>query len=259
MSERENITDILCIGCQKGSTSWLHSVLNKHPNTWAFPDSEPMTSTNKEAHFWDWNHGRGTDWYRDLLTPPEPSLLTMDFTPEYALMSDSQIAECKRLNPTANVIYILRDPLARAVSALRMSMLWNLGKEHKDPLSLGEWFFKYLNKTRLTRHSDYMRNINAWRAQYPDLILINYEEFHTNRENSVSEVFARLGLDETEISGDAADELASLMEGRVWVSEPFAMDRSVLMFLEGLVWRTRKTVEAELGMRFVEGAKMLDD
>src|SRR6056297_1799218 len=116
MTERENITDILCIGCQKGSTSWLHSVLNSHTGTYAFPNSEPVTSTSKEAHFWDWNHDRGVDWYRSLMTPDDPAKLALDFTPEYATLTNDQIAECKALNPTARVIYILRDPLARAVS-----------------------------------------------------------------------------------------------------------------------------------------------
>ena len=32
---RANITDILCIGAQKASTSWLHHVLNAHPRTHA--------------------------------------------------------------------------------------------------------------------------------------------------------------------------------------------------------------------------------
>ena len=136
MSARTNITDILCIGCQKGSTSWLHSVLSCHPDTHAFPNSKPVTSTNKEAHFWDWNHQRGVDWYRTLMTPPEPHLLTMDFTPEYAFLPDAKIAECKALNPTAKIIYILRDPTARAVSAQRMQMLWGFGADTDRELEL---------------------------------------------------------------------------------------------------------------------------
>lgn len=261
MSTRDNIADILCIGCQKGSTSWLHSVLNCHPRTWAFPDSEPLTSTCKEAHFWDWNHERGVEWYRTLMTPPEPepNRVTMDFTPEYAFLSDTQIAECKALNPTAKVVYILRDPMVRAVSAIRMHMLWHYGKDHKEPLTLGERFEAFCRDARLTQHGDYLRNAAAWRKQYPDLILLNYEDFHTDRTDSLSRIFDAFGLDPTEITGDARKRMTQLMSGRVWASEPFDMDRSVLMFLQGLTWATRELTESELGMRFAEGAQMLKD
>ena len=194
---RDNIADILCIGCQKGSTSWLHSVLNTLPDTWAFPDSEPVTSTNKEAHFWDWNHKRGVDWYRSLLTPPDPALRSMDFTPEYAYLADRQIAECKALNPKARVIYILRDPLARAVSALRMHILWRFGKDHAEPLQLDETFYTLLRHARVMQHGDYGRNLAAWRRHYPDMIVLNYEDFHTDRTNSVRGILGKLDLDMT--------------------------------------------------------------
>lgn len=36
----------LCIGAQKAGTTWLHEMLNRHPNL-ALPEQ-------KEIHFWDW-------------------------------------------------------------------------------------------------------------------------------------------------------------------------------------------------------------
>ncbi|WP_323036915.1 sulfotransferase domain-containing protein [Pararhodobacter sp.] len=258
MSERENITDILCIGCQKGSTSWLHSVLNFHPQTWSFADSEPITSTDKEAHFWDWNHHRGVAWYRQLMTPPRADCLTMDFTPEYAYLSDSQIAECKSLNPSAKVIYILRDPLARAVSALRMHILWHYGNGYSTPLALNDRFFEFAKEARLTLHGQYLKNIAAWRVQYPDMMLINYEDFHTNREDSVAEIFKALDLEQDAITGAAAKGFSAMMNKRVWASEQFPMERSVLMFLQGLTWETRVGVDSALNMRFTEGARLLE-
>lgn len=258
MTRRENITDILCIGCQKGSTSWLHSVVNCHPGTAAFPDREPQTSTDKEAHFWDWNHDRGVEWYRDLMAQDDPTLLTMDFTPEYAMMSDAQIAECKALNPSATVIYILRDPMVRAVSAIRMHMLWHLGKDHRDPLVMDDRFWLFFRDAMVVRHNHYLRNVRAWRAAYPDLVLLNYESFHNDRAASVSALFDRLGLDQSAITGASAERMARLMAGRIWVSEPFPIDRSVLMFLHGLTWRTRQETRDELGMTFGEFTQLLD-
>ncbi len=258
MTGRENITDILCIGCQKGSTSWLHSVLNCHPRTAAFPNSEPVTSTSKEAHFWDWNRHRGIDWYRDLMRPADPASLTMDFTPEYAALNDSQIAECKALNPGARVIYILRDPLARAVSAIRMHMLWRFGKEHDQPLRQDETLHALVREAKLAMHGDYLRNLTAWRRHYPDLLLLNYEDFHTDRAASIAAIHAGLGLDPAEIGPDKRARFDMLMAGgRIWASEPFAIERPALMFLNGLTWPWRRAAETALGLRFTEGERLL--
>lgn len=254
---RDNIADILCIGCQKGSTSWLHSVLNCHPLTHAFPDSEPITSTDKEAHYWDWNHHRGPEWYRRLLAPPRDDMRTMDFTPEYAFLTDAQIAECKALNPTARVIYLLRDPLARAVSALRMQILWHLGKDRTEPLHLDATGEHLMREANLAAHGDYLRNLRAWQRQYPDLIVLNYEDFHTHRADSVAAILARLELPVDAIVGEQRGVLEALLAGRVWASEPFAMDRAVLMTLHGLTWRFRQDCQRELGIRFSEGQRLL--
>jgi hypothetical protein len=258
MTARANVTDILCIGCQKGSTSWLHSVLTCHPATWAFPDSEPVTSTDKEAHFWDWNHQRGVDWYRALMTPPEPVLRSMDFTPEYAFLSADQIAECKALNPSARVIYILRDPLARAISALRMHLLWTHGKGWDGALDLGPDLLSLIDKARLSLHGDYVANINRWRNAYPDLIVLNYEDFHTNRAASVAQVMAALGLDPAAMGTEGQARLQGLMQARVWQSEPFPVTRRARMFLNGLTREWRARAERDLGLRFSESARLLN-
>ena len=258
MSERVNITDILCIGCQKGSTSWLHSVLNRHPDTHAFPNSRPVTSTNKEAHFWDWNHDRGVEWYRTLMTPKEPHKKSMDFTPEYAFLPDRHIAECKRLSPQARVIYILRDPLARAVSALRMHLLWRFGKDHDQPLRLDDLFFELVKKARLDQHGGFARNHAAWRRHYDDILLLNYEDFHNDRAGSVARVFAHTGLDTARMSDEDRAKLDDIMGKRVWESEKFPIERDALMFLHGYTWRTRQAVEKAFGMTFSEGLELLD-
>ena len=50
---RSSAADILCIGAQRAMTSWLHHGFSSHPDVWAFPNFEPLTSTSKEAHYWD--------------------------------------------------------------------------------------------------------------------------------------------------------------------------------------------------------------
>jgi hypothetical protein len=254
---RQNIADILCIGCQKGSTSWLHSVLNTHPDTWAFPDSEPLTSTDKEAHFWDRNHARGEDWYRALMTPPDPALKSMDFTPEYAFLSDRQIADCKRLNPGARVIYILRDPMARAVSALRMRMLWRFGAG-ADVRLTRSLLDEMLPHAQIDEHGSFMRNLDAWKRQYPDVLVLNYEELHANRAAGMARIMAHVGLDPARLTGESRERFDAVMAGKVWESERFPVDRDVLVHLMGFTARTRAAVKGALGFDFAEGQRMID-
>jgi len=258
MTERSNITDILCIGCQKGSTSWLHSVLAVHPDTYSFPNSQPVTSTDKEAHFWDWNHHRGVEWYRTLMTPPEPHRLSMDFTPEYAILPGDKIAQCKALNPTARIIYILRDPLARAVSALRMHMLWRYGDAQEEALHLDDAFFDLIGKARLDAHGSFLRNLFNWKHHYEDILVLNYEDFHSDRMANVSRVMDYVGLDASRLDAPAQEKLDQLMARRIWESAPFAIDRDVLMFLHGYTWRTRDAVAGALGMHFTEADRLIE-
>lgn len=258
MSARANIADLICIGCQKGSTSWLHAALAFHPDTHSFPDCDGITSTDKEAHFWDWNRSRGIDWYRDLLAPPLPHLRTMDFTPEYAFLTEAEIAECKALNPEAKVLYVLRDPLARAVSALRMELLWNHGAQRREALELGSELLDLAARARLELHGDYVANIGRWRAAYPDLIVLSYEALHADRRAQVAGLMARLGLDPGRIGPEGQAGLDDLMGRKVWESERFVLGRGALMFLDGLSRGWRAAAAAELGMTWAEGAALLE-
>ncbi|MBB4207001.1 sulfotransferase domain-containing protein [Roseinatronobacter bogoriensis subsp. barguzinensis] len=251
---RENCADILCIGAQKASTSWLHHVLNAHPSTYAFPNSEPVTSTTKEAHFWDWNHHRGADWYRDLLCPPEPERLSMDFTPEYSMMSDTQIEECKHLNPNARVIYVLRDPLARAISALRMHTLWRSKDKDAEQVEItfDDGFLNLIEEARIFAMSSYVANYRRWAKHYDNILVLNYEDIIADADAVIRRLYAHCGLDVDTMPQDARAEFDKRMQKRVWASVPYSVDRDVKYFLHGWLWPKRQACEKEFGIKFQE-------
>ena len=252
--ERENIADILCIGAQKASTSWLHNVLNAHPRTYAFPNSAPITSTNKEVHFWDWNRKRGIDWYRDLLAPPSPERLSMDFTPEYAIMSEAQIAECKSINPGARVIYVLRDPLARAISALRMHTLWRKGDADAEDVKIrfGDEFLGLLRDARVTEMSSYMANFQRWAKHYDNILVLNYEEIRADPGAVIDRLFEYCGVRIDEMPPEAQEEFNTRMKRRVWASVPYSVRPEVAYFLHGLLWPKRLAAERYFKVQFQE-------
>jgi hypothetical protein len=249
---RENAADILCIGAQRAMTSWLHRVLTAHPGVAAFPNFDPVTSTDKEAHYWDWNHRRGPDWYRVLMRPLKDGVKTLDFTPEYAFLDVQGIAECKALNPTAKVIYLLRDPLARAVSAVRMRTVWATNNAPAGAVSIpfGPEFLQRCQNARLAEHGAYLANLTRWRAAYPDLLVLSTEALTADPAGSLARILAHLGL-------PPSDALAARLPEKVWVTPRYALSADCLAFLHGLTWPEREALAQAEGMTFTEGDSLL--
>ncbi len=257
--QRDNIADVICIGAQKTSTSWLHHVINVHPRMYVFPNSKPVTSTNKEAHFWDWNRKRGVDWYRDLLTPPDPAKLSMDFTPEYAFLSAKDIEECKALNPTAKLIYVLRDPLSRAISALRMHAKRATGDADAGAhvIRFDEAIHKVIADARIGDHSSYVANHARWSRQYDDILVLNYEDILSEPRKVITRIFEHLELDPAEMSAEQTATFETRFERKVWKSVEYPLDRDLVLFLHGLMWPKRSAAEDRFGFKFTEYAKEL--
>lgn len=258
---RANTADVLLIGAQRAMTTWAHRLAVLHPRAWAFPDFSPLTAWGKEAQFWTRNRARGPDWYRVLMTPPERrgTRVTLDFSPDYALMSAAQIAECAALSPTARVVYILRDPLARALSALRMHLMWeHQGAPsgalvlHPDAATRAR-----AERARLWEHADYAGNAARWRAAYPDMTILSAEALAADPAAGAAQLLAALGLDPAELPPEAAAQLAARAQARVWQATPYPAHPELLAWLHGATWQARQRTQEVLGLGFDEGAGLL--
>ena len=256
---RETTTDILCIGAQRAMTSWLHHVLSAHPRTWAFPDFDPVTSTAKEAHFWDRNHHRGADWYRFLMTPPwDRTLKSMDFTPEYALMSEEQIGQCHALSPGARVIYLLRDPLARTVSALRMHQMWRSRNAAPEAAPITLDTARHIAPgAHLWDHVDYASHAARWGTRY-DVLIVNTEDLAADPVGQMGRVLAHCGLDWPDPGSDPRAEMERRMARSLWVTPRYPLDSDTLHWLHGATWDARRAAERDLGLTWTEGARLLE-
>jgi hypothetical protein len=133
--------DFMCVGAQKGGTSWLYQQLASHPDFWM-----PRI---KELHYFDLfsrpktgprrpRDGRDT-WFleriKDLanrsyidlenyarLFEPKGPLLSGDITPAYSMLNDEIIERITGYFPNLKVIFLARDPVERAWSQLSMGV-----------------------------------------------------------------------------------------------------------------------------------------
>ena len=133
--------DFLCVGSQKGGTTWLYSQLACHPDFWMPPIKElhyfdllarthadpPRPRDERDVCFLERVRRLSGRSYIDLdnyalLFEPKGSLLSGDITPAYSMLNDELIERVVSYFPNLKVIFLARDPVERAWSQLSMGV-----------------------------------------------------------------------------------------------------------------------------------------
>lgn len=122
------LPDFYILGAQKSGTTWLHAMLDQHPDV--------FLPHRKELHFFNRrrNYERGIDWYASHFDDAPHRAVVGEATPDYLWASDHRAAEwsgrqhdtswnyCmpERIaawsGPRIRFVVLLREPVARAVS-----------------------------------------------------------------------------------------------------------------------------------------------
>lgn len=196
--------EIVCIGAQKAGTSWLHVTLATRRDIWVPPFKELHFFDHKfiaECRRWaPWHVRQGLQmardrhlattvspdetyleyldrlqtapilngtWYKYIFSRAEVDQKCLDVTPEYSCIPDEGVDFFKRFLPRAKLIYIIRNPLDRLKSQLRM----NAHRKKKLPSSSKEWE-DLLDMPALQTRGDYLSNVPRWDARFaPEQLL----------------------------------------------------------------------------------------
>jgi hypothetical protein len=117
MKEYPLIPDIFVIGAMKGGTSTLHRNILVHPAI--------CRTRKKEVNFFlnDEPAVKTENRYRNQFANPD--LIKCDVSPKYSQDHNHPgvAARIFRANPAARIIYIIRDPVERAISHLHHNLL----------------------------------------------------------------------------------------------------------------------------------------
>lgn len=179
--------DFLVIGAQRAGTTWLHRVLQQHPALWLPPV--------KELHYFDrletkrtildakerrrvglkkllcldpwlidyWLSARSDEWYARLFHRAKAKgLITGEITPAYAILDETILRRIKRMNDEIKLIFVMRDPVERAWSAIN-----NAAKKGLADLSTVEASIEQARKSGAMARSAYVDTIERLEAVFP--------------------------------------------------------------------------------------------
>jgi SAM-dependent methyltransferase len=222
-SASPRLPDVLCIGAQRSGTTWLHAALQGHPGVWTCPI--------KEFHHFDWDgkdpvmgefrqlnavawlrdaraearspdavrtllrHGfpSAHSWasYSSLFESAPPGQRIFDFTPAYATLDEATVREIHRVMPALKVIFILRDPVTRAVSGA----LHALARQGGDRPSLDQLRAACEHPSNVLR-TDYVRTLEAWQRHFPpeQFLVLFHDDIARDPAGLLARVCAFSGL-----------------------------------------------------------------
>lgn len=217
--------DIVCVGATKAGTTWLFQNLSSRKDVWLSPIKEinlGLAEYDKSSSGWTSRylmrqiemlhrkrganllgvtdeeyqlyirdliaHSRAdSSWYDLVFRHAQPNQLLLDVSPSYAAFPINGINFLSRNCPNAQFIYLIRDPIERAKSHLRML----ISKRKKLPRSTAEWLTLATDES-LWRGGNYADYIPKWQrtlgkrisffpfadiASRPNQVLKQIEEF----------------------------------------------------------------------------------
>ena len=223
------LPDFLCIGAQKAGTSWLFTKLQHHPDIWMPPIKELHYFDHlyvPENRRWTADHIRRSikqslkwnilnrndvdldfvaymisladaasmfteDWYRRCFDRPAARGKTLgDITPEYSMISQEGIDYLHKLLGDIKIIYLIRHPVDRALSQLRMNA-------ERRGLNSGSADWEALaREIDIKTRGAYATYIPRWMKVFPagNFLFVPYREIGSDPQGVMRKIEAHLGV-----------------------------------------------------------------
>lgn len=189
----------ICIGAQKAGTTWLYDKIRHHPGVWMPPYKEihyfdavhgpekhilrlqtknrlsEIQKGTKECRKKIKIYGRpyidailnvadlNDEWYQRIFAHKDArNRCAGDVTPAYAVLPSAGVEHMRRLCPDARLIHLVRDPVSRALSNLRMAAQRGRLSMDSPEAVLGSRQYE-----RATARSRYSEILPRWEAIFP--------------------------------------------------------------------------------------------
>ena len=128
------------------------------------------------------------EWYGTIFQDAARHQACGEITPEYALLPDEGIAHITRLCPDIKIIFVLRDPVDRGWSSLRMMQ--------RRTNTVGSHELRQVASEDFLFRADYSVTIERYRRHVPTerILLLDFDEIATNPMAFLTKVCDFLGV-----------------------------------------------------------------
>jgi hypothetical protein len=150
------LPDFLGIGAVKASTTWLYRNLYQHPALYL-----PIT---KPVRYFDRHRDKPIETYKAIFKPGAGRLCG-EFSASYSVLPVETIAYIHRLMPDLKLIFLMREPKARAWSEAKMefSVVRGLG----DKAISDDEYCEFIASEQCRTRGDYRTILTNWRSVFP--------------------------------------------------------------------------------------------
>lgn len=237
----------LCVGAQKSGTTWLHAMLKNHPEV-GFSDVKEIHYFNTihngsillsarkverlqkiiqnnrpamERYFTNLSCGLAVDpgikkllspvnneWYIDLFSENQKKY-SADFSPEYALLPEKGFQNIKEVSVNQKILFIMRDPVSRAKSAIQYSL-----RENKTQNNIKDLILDAAKNEFFVRMSRYEYTIEKLNKMFDcrDVLYLFFEETMKNKQKSINGICEFLNIKKIQLSDKIEEKVNSSKE-----------------------------------------------
>jgi hypothetical protein len=140
------------------------------------------------------------EWYSRIFKNSPETRLCGEISPDYALLPDLGVKHILRLQPNVKLLFILRDPIERGWSHLRM------GEANGVVANIPH--LQRISQPGFLTYSDYMTTIERFRHHVPpeNFLTLFFDDITIRPRELLVEIYEFLGLDRARATFNNIDE-----------------------------------------------------
>lgn len=236
--------DFLCIGAQKAGTTWLDYMFNSHTKIWTPPvkelqyfnelfmaDSFKWTKSHRLSHGekakqWALKAGEvdankvalcelianepiGQSWYEKVFDYAPEGTVKGEMTPEYSLLSEDSVSEIAKQYPDLKIIFVMRDPVERALSGIKMRLLQQGFNEKSSQKEIDDFVIACASDWDVIERGNYQRILASWSKVFGTSKCLNLlsQDLLSKPDKVLREISIFLGCDYKKFKADKSERV----------------------------------------------------